>query len=117
MFTNCCLVMIYLLCLREQRGLGSYCLKRYIGSNVIASNIEGPSELLKDGQLGALFEMGNERDLFEKLMQATNSKYDIIKTYKSKQELQNFDSSTMCKEYLDLYRRMMNISVIKEVTI
>lgn len=87
------------------------------GLDVIASNIEGPAELLKDGQLGALFEMGNERDLFEKLIQAINSKYDIIKTSKKKQELQNFDISTMCKEYLVLYRRMMNTAVIKEVTI
>ncbi|BBH22980.1 glycosyl transferase family 1 [Paenibacillus baekrokdamisoli] len=85
------------------------------GLDVISSNIEGPAELLQDGSLGLLFEVGNERDLCEKLMQASNSKYGIIKNSKKKQYLQKFDILTMCIEYLGLYRRLISKASSKEV--
>ncbi|WP_294371738.1 glycosyltransferase [uncultured Clostridium sp.] len=72
------------------------------GIPCIASNIDGPKEIINDDSLGLLFESENIDDLTEKLEYRINS-MNIDRNIIRKYVIKNFDIRFMVKRLLDLY--------------
>lgn len=91
-------------------GLGLAILEAMAsGLPVIASNIDGPAELIKDGENGVLFESENYKELADKIIDLCNNhnKRDLI-AQKGLEFVQNFDISKMSRKYSELYKSLMD---------
>lgn len=86
-------------------GLGLVVLESMAsGVPVIASNIDGPAELISNGQNGLLFESENHIDLADKIMDLYNNKEKSEElVHNAGEYVQNFDISIMRKKYYELY--------------
>lgn len=69
----------------------------YCGTKVISSNCPvGPNEILKNGEIGELFEVGNSEDLLKKINKSLMTEYnkiqiiDSIKRYTKEKFVENF---------------------------
>lgn len=91
-------------------GLGLVVLEAMaVGVPVIASNIDGPAELITSGENGLLFEGENSSDLADQILYLYNNRekmnYFAENAYKY---VQDFDISNMCKKYCELYGDLRN---------
>lgn len=75
---------------------------------VIASNIEGPKEILNDGKYGLLFETENEIDLSKKIISLieSNEKKTIDIAYQYVNE--NYSIKNMYKKYFNVYESVLS---------
>lgn len=77
---------------------------------VIASNIDGPAELITNGENGLLFEPENHSDLADKILYLDNDRNKMQYLTKNAYEyVQEFDISIMCKKYCELYEDLKNV--------
>jgi len=79
------------------------------GLPVISSNIDGPGELITHNENGLLFENENHVDLADKIQYLNNNRqrmYEIAKT--GNEFSKNFDIKVVCKNFLNLYREILN---------
>ena len=65
------------------------------GTPVLGSNAGGTPELLKEGELGVLFESLNANDLAEKLFEIVSGKH-TINSHDLRQHVRQFDHLTVC---------------------
>jgi len=81
------------------------------GLPIIASNVDGPAELIKSGQNGLLFESANYIDLADKICELY---YNPQKMQEIAQNgfdfVQNFNSPVMCKQYTDAIFNLIGLS-------
>lgn len=79
------------------------------GVPVIASNIDGPGEIVTDGVNGLLFESDNPDDLFDKIQTLHHSpeKREQLALQGAK-TAQTFDIQVMLHRYVTLYRSLVN---------
>lgn len=95
--------MDYLILPSRSEGLGLVLLEAMAsGTLAVASNIDGPREIISHGVNGFLFEAGNSDDLFEVLQKAIKDNHQKILT-QAHQDVQRFDISTMLDNYNKLY--------------
>ncbi len=74
---------------------------------IVASNINGCTDLIEHNQNGLLFESENHFDLTEKILFLYNNKEEINKLTKSAYEyVLRLDISTMYEKYCELYKRI-----------
>lgn len=75
---------------------------------VIVSNIDGPAELIKQGENGLLFESENANDLAETIKYLYEKK-TVIKelTENAYKFVQDFDISVMNEKYFDVYNKLI----------
>ena len=73
---------------------------------VVASNVGGIPDLVKDGQAGLLFEAGNSKELAEKLRILLNDKELAVEMGKRGRELVRSNFSN--EKYIDNYLKMIN---------
>ncbi len=75
------------------------------GLPVIASNIDGPAELIKNNENGLLFESENETELVRKIIKLHENKELRAKIVENAQrKSKQFDILIMVKKYNELYR-------------
>jgi glycosyltransferase involved in cell wall biosynthesis len=75
---------------------------------VIASNISGSNELIKDEKNGLLFESENYLELAKKIFYLYNHREEMERMEQNAYEyVQSFDISIMCEKYWDLYKRLI----------
>ncbi len=75
---------------------------------VIASNIDGPAELIKHEENGLLFESGNYQDLADKILYLYDNKEKMeCLTQRAYQLVKEFDISFMYKKYFELYESLI----------
>lgn len=89
-------------------GLGLVVLESMAaGLPVIASNIDGPRELITDGQNGLLFECGNSDDLYSKIRQLYENPglADQLRENALKY-VRQFDIHAMKQQYYALYNQL-----------
>lgn len=93
----------------RQEGLGLVILEAMASKvPVIASNIDGPAELIKHEENGLLFESENHRDLAEKILYFYNNKEKMqILAENAYNFVQEFDISNMAKNYYELYKNLI----------
>lgn len=73
----------------------------YCGAKVISSNCKtGPSEILLNGEIGELFEVGNENELLEKLCLIKNKEYD-------KQKIETQMKRYSPEEYIKKFKEIL----------
>lgn len=78
------------------------------GLPVIASNISGSNEMIKDGHNGLLFESENHNDLADKIEYMYNNRNKIREFAQTGFNfVQDFDISVMCEKYFNVYRIMV----------
>jgi glycosyltransferase involved in cell wall biosynthesis len=80
------------------------------GQAVIAANIGGLPEIIKDGQNGWLFLPGDSRDLNEKIKRLTELSRDekiSIKTA-ARESVKDFNSDEHLREILKIYQAVIN---------
>ncbi|MBX2861559.1 MAG: glycosyltransferase family 4 protein [Vampirovibrio sp.] len=79
------------------------------GLPVIASDIDGPREIIQDGRNGFLFSPNTPQTLFEKI-KAVYFKPDIIKEiiHQGFQTAQQYDIAIMADSYANLYQEMID---------
>lgn len=78
--------------------------QRY-GTPVIASNIGGVPELVRDGVTGSLFEAGNTKQLAEKIRELWKDE-ELLKEYTENCSKMTFDTiEEYCEKLLDVYRK------------
>lgn len=77
-----------------------------LGKPVVASNVGGIPDLVKDGQTGFLFEVANSKELAEKLRILLNDEKLAIEMGQKGREIikENFSN----EKYIDNYLRMIN---------
>lgn len=76
---------------------------------VIASNIDGPAELIQNNKTGLLFESENYEDLAEKILYMYNNRDKMENFSKEAYEfVHEFDIQIMCKKYIELYEKLIN---------
>lgn len=73
------------------------------GIPCIASNIDGPKEIIKDDNLGLLFESGNAQDLADKLMYRIMN-MNINKKLIERYVIDNYEINTMVNKLSEIYR-------------
>ena len=87
-------------------GLGLSILEAMAsGVPVVASNLDGPSELIRPGINGLLFESGNAEDLAQKIHELYSS--PTLQEHIRKNGIEfvrNFDIIYMCRKYEEIYR-------------
>ena len=90
----------------RHEGLGLVILEAMTaGVPVIASNIDGPAELITHCKSGLLFESENHIDLADKILDLYNNKEKMNQLAQNAYEyIQEFDISVMCEKYCELYR-------------
>lgn len=77
------------------------------GLPVIASNIDGPAEIITDGVDGLLFESGSDEQLAEKIESVIRSPALAAKLSRNGRiTAANYDISTMRDKYLEIYGRL-----------
>lgn len=82
---------------------------------IIASNIDGPSELIKNDVTGLLFENENHSDLADKILYLYNNKDKMsILANNAYEFAQNFDISIMHEKYYALYNNLLEKTVIND---
>lgn len=78
------------------------------GLPVIASNIDGPIELINDGENGLLFESENPIDLADKIEYIYNNRTKLKELAETASlYVQNFDISVMCKNFYNVYKDLL----------
>ncbi|HEX3048162.1 MAG TPA: glycosyltransferase [Bacillota bacterium] len=78
------------------------------GVPVIASNIDGPKELIEPGQNGLLFENENFEDLAEKIIYCREHITEMADiSRRAREYVKQFDISMMAKQYFALYRGLL----------
>jgi len=86
------------------------------GIPIIASNIDGPAELIMDGENGLLFESNNEFDLAEKIYDLYENPEKMFDLAKNGQDfVKDFDISKMCSMYHQLYKDLIDSKPSKYV--
>jgi len=97
---NCyCLILPSL-----SEGLGRVLIEAMaLGKPVIGSNVGGIPDLIKDGQNGFLFEVGNTEELAEKLKTLLNNKILVVEMGKRGREFvqDKFSNEKYIRNYLD----------------
>ncbi|MGY4758875.1 glycosyltransferase [Paenibacillus caseinilyticus] len=90
-------------------GLGLVVLEAMAaGVPVIASNIDGPAELVQDGVNGYLFENDNASSLADKILQAAGNPQEVERMAERALEIsRNFDISVMMEAYVSLYEELV----------
>jgi len=70
---------------------------------VVATNVGGIPELMKDNETGYLVEKGNVEDLYEKLSRVINEQEKITKMGEKGKEfvIKNFSWDKICKDFLN----------------
>tara|TARA_B110000014_G_scaffold253052_1_gene232034 strand:- start:3 stop:1067 length:1065 start_codon:yes stop_codon:yes gene_type:complete len=70
---------------------------------VVATNVGGIPELMKDNETGYLVEKGNVKDLYEKLSRVINEQEKITKMGEKGKEfvIKNFSWDKICKDFLN----------------
>ncbi len=93
----------------RQEGLGLVILEAMAAKvPVIASNIDGPAELIVNGQSGLLFECESHLDLAGKILYLYDNQEKIEDLVnKAYEGVQEFDISVMCEKYCRLYNELM----------
>lgn len=90
-------------------GLGLVVLEAMAASvPVIASNIDGPAELIQDGQNGLLFKTNDAESLFEKIRYLYD--HPVIADRLADEALRSvkgFDIHLMKERYYQLYQRLL----------
>jgi len=78
------------------------------GVLVIASNIDGPAELINHENNGLLFESGNHLDLAEKIIELCKNREKMNQFAQNASEyVKSFDISVMCEKYCELYKSLV----------
>jgi len=77
-----------------------------LGKPVVASRVGGIPDLIQDGQNGFLFEVGNSKELAEKLRILLNNKTLAVEMGKKGQEL--IQSKFSNEKYISNYLQMIN---------
>lgn len=76
---------------------------------VIASNIDGPAELITHGENGLLFKNENHSDLADQILYLYNNrKMAECLVNNAYEYVREFDISIMCKKYCELYKDLKN---------
>lgn len=93
-------------------GLGLVVLEAMAaGVPVIASNIDGPAELITHDKNGLLFESANEKDLAQKILNLYKNPEKMQKLANGGQQfVKNLDILTMCSNYHTLYSSLLDES-------
>jgi len=74
---------------------------------VIVSDIEGPAELVTDGNNGLLFKSESHIDLADKILYLYNNQKKMEDLAQNAHEfVQDFDISFMCKKYCEVYKKL-----------
>jgi glycosyltransferase involved in cell wall biosynthesis len=75
---------------------------------VLVSNVDGPGELVRDGQNGLLFNVGDEQDLANKIiiLMDNKEKRDTL-ALEGKKFSEGFDISKMIEKHYDLYSTLV----------
>lgn len=77
------------------------------GVAVVATEIPGNRELIRDGDNGLLFSVGNEHQLAEKILDLFNNPTKASQlAARAKSQLKKFDIKAIAEEYQNLYRTM-----------
>ena len=74
------------------------------GTPLIAANIGGVPEIIKDGETADLFESGNADDLQEKILKLWNDRERLEKYTKNCREMKYDTLSEYCCKLLNLYK-------------
>lgn len=93
-------------------GLGIVLLEAGLaGLPVLASKVDGITEIIKDGQTGVLFEPGSKADLalsLKRLLISINQPETKVLGEKLQQDIQKrFDIKTITRQYQDLYLKLI----------
>jgi len=90
-------------------SLGVVLLEAMIyGNPVIASNMGGPVEIVKNSQAGFLFEPGNPKDLAEKLKTLiTNDKLRKEMARRGYEFAQKFTPDAVARQTLEIYKKIL----------
>ncbi len=81
---------------------------------VIASNLEGPRELVTQNLTGYLFEQGSEQDLYEAIIRVYEHPDEAAQiTENAFQFVQRFDITAMKTQYTQLYQQLVPKTVEK----
>lgn len=76
---------------------------------VIASNISGSNDIIINEKNGLLFESENYIELAEKIIELFNNQAKLNLLAKNAYNyVQKFDISNMCKNYCELYKKLLN---------
>lgn len=79
------------------------------GIPVIASNVDGPSEIITHGVSGLLFENENHLDLAGKIMELYNDRQKMRQIAENGFErAKDFSIENMCNNYFNLYKSVLN---------
>ena len=94
----------------RHEGLGLVILEAMAAEvPVVASRIDGPQELIRDGATGFLFEMGNAEALADKIMFiARNPATAEHVARRARQHVRQFDIAEMKNQYLALYHACLD---------
>lgn len=75
------------------------------GTPIVASNIGGVPELVKDGVTGSLFEAGNKAQMKEKILELWENK-ELLEKYTENCKYVDFDTTVeYCGKLLDVYKK------------
>ncbi|MDD3013296.1 MAG: glycosyltransferase [Candidatus Gastranaerophilales bacterium] len=98
-------------------GLGLVLLETMAaGLPIIASNIDGPAELIRHGKNGLLFQNDNEFDLAEKIYSLYKNPEEMFNLAENGQNfVKNFDILKMCSNYHQLYKDLLDDKSSKSV--
>ena len=78
------------------------------GLPVIATNIDGPKEIITNGVNGLLFENENHIDLADNIMKLYNDRNKMLEVANAGFELsKNYSIDSMCDKYYELYRTLL----------
>lgn len=78
------------------------------GLPIISSNVDGPAELIKDGENGLLFESENYLDLADKISYLYKNREEMKRLARNAfKSAEAYDISIMCKKYCELYRKVL----------
>lgn len=78
------------------------------GLPIISSNVDGPAELIKNGENGLLFESENYLDLADKISYLYNNREEMSRlAHNAFKSAEAYDISIMCQKYCGLYKKIV----------